>query len=213
MTSVPGLFAAGECAAGLHGANRLGGNSLSDLLVFGQRAGEHAATYARQSKQGEVSENQLEEISTWALAPFERETKNVAENPFQIQADLQEDMQRLVGIVRVEKELSEAIDKIKNFGARAERVGCGGNRGYNPGWHTAMELKHMITVAEAIALAARERKESRGGHFREDFPEKSEAFGKVNICIRKDESGNMEVKQIPKLKIREDLQQIIDEMK
>ena len=122
-------------------------------------------------------------------------------------------MQKLVGIVRVEGELDEAIDKVKAFSERAGRAGCGGNRGYNPGWHTALELKHMITVAEAIARAAKERRESRGGHFREDFPEKSEVFGKVNICIKKNVAGDMEVKQIPKLKIREDLQQIIDEMK
>lgn len=213
MTSIAGLFAAGECAAGLHGANRLGGNSLSDLLVFGKRAGEYAAKYAKESKRGSITESQLEEFSKQALAPFERETNAVDQNPFQIQANLQERMQELVGIVRVENELIQAIDKIKDFGEQAGKASCGGNRGYNPGWHTAMELKHMITVAEAIARAAKERKESRGGHFREDFPNKSEEFGKVNICIRKDGAGNMEVKQIPKLKVREDLQQIIDEMK
>jgi succinate dehydrogenase / fumarate reductase flavoprotein subunit len=213
MTSIPGLFAAGECAAGLHGANRLGGNSLSDLLVFGQRAGEYAAKYAKESTAGKISEEQLEEISTWALAPFQRGLTSGAENPFQVQTDLQEEMQKLVGIVRVESELNEAIDKIKGFSVRAERASCGGNRGYNPGWHTALELKHMVTVAEAIARAAKERRESRGGHFREDFQEKSEAFGRVNICIQKGAAGNMDVKQIPKQKIREDLQQIIDEMK
>lgn len=213
MTSIPGLFAAGECAAGLHGANRLGGNSLSDLLVFGQRAGEYAAKYARESKEGKISENELEELSKNALAPFERDLKSGGENPFQIQSDLQEEMQKLVGIVRVENELNEALEKIKRFSERADRTSCGGNRGYNPGWHTAMELGHMVTIAEAIAKAAKERKESRGGHFREDFPQKSEALGKVNICLRKDEAGNMEVKQIPKQKVREDLQQIIDEMK
>lgn len=213
MTSIAGLFAAGECAAGLHGANRLGGNSLSDLLVFGKRAGEYAAKYAKESKRGSITESQLEEFSKQALAPFDRETNAVDQNPFQIQANLQEKMQELVGIVRVENELIQAIDKIKDFGEQAGKASCGGNRGYNPGWHTAMELKHMITVAEAIARAAKERKESRGGHFREDFPNKSEEFGKVNICIRKDGAGNMEVKQIPKLKVREDLQQIIDEMK
>jgi len=213
MTSIPGLFAAGECAAGLHGANRLGGNSLSDLLVFGQRAGEYAAKYAKESKEGSISEEQVTEISTLALAPFNRGSAPAFENPFQIQSDLQEEMQKLVGIVRVEGELDEAIDKVKAFSERAGRAGCGGNRGYNPGWHTALELKHMITVAEAIARAAKERRESRGGHFREDFPEKSEVFGKVNICIKKNVAGDMEVKQIPKLKIREDLQQIIDEMK
>lgn len=213
MTSIAGLFAAGECAAGLHGANRLGGNSLSDLLVFGQRAGEYAAKYAKESKNGQIDEDQLEELSRWALTPFERELKSGAENPFQIQSDLQEEMQKLVGIVRVESELNEAIDKIKGFSGRADRASCGGNRKYNPGWHTAMELKHMITVAEAIARAAKERKESRGGHFREDFPQKSDVLGKANTCIRKDEGGNMEVRQIPTLKTREDLQQIIDEMK
>ncbi len=213
MTNIAGLFAAGECAAGLHGANRLGGNSLSDLLVFGKRAGEYAAKYAKESKRGSITESQLEEFSKQALAPFDRETNAVDQNPFQIQANLQERMQELVGIVRVENELIQAIDKIKDFGEQAGKASCGGNRGYNPGWHTAMELKHMITVAEAIARAAKERKESRGGHFREDFPNKSEEFGKVNICIRKDGAGNMEVKQIPKLKVREDLQQIIDEMK
>ncbi len=213
MTSIPGLFAAGECAAGLHGANRLGGNSLSDLLVFGQRAGEYAAKYAKESKAGKISEEQLEEVSTWALAPFQRGSTSGAENPFQVQTDLQEEMHKLVGIVRIESELNEAIDKIKGLSVRADRAGCGGNRGYNPGWHTALELKHMITVAEAITRAAKERKESRGGHFREDFQEKSEVFGKVNICIQKDSAGNMEVKQIPKQKVREDLQQIIEEMK
>ncbi|HEU5291640.1 MAG TPA: fumarate reductase/succinate dehydrogenase flavoprotein subunit [Cyclobacteriaceae bacterium] len=211
MTSTPGLFAAGECAAGLHGANRLGGNSLSDLLVFGKRAGEFAAKYAKENQSIKVSEKQVEEISAWALAPFDREAKG--ENPFQIQASLQEMMQNLVGIVRLGNELEEAIKHISAFQEQEKSVACGGNRGYNPGWHTAIELKHMLTVAEAIAKAANERKESRGGHFREDFPEKSEAFGNVNISIRKDENGKMIVKQIPKQKIRDDLQAIINEMK
>ena len=213
MTSIPGLFAAGECAAGLHGANRLGGNSLSDLLVFGQRAGAFAAAYAKESSDATVSEDQIDEAIKWALEPFERGEKAEHENPFQIQSDLQEEMQKLVGIVRIEKELSEALDKIEVFKTRICRVGCGGNRTYNPGWHTAMELKHMITVAEAIARAAKERKESRGGHFREDFPEKSEVFGKVNISIRKTSADKMDVTHLAKAKIREDLQLIIDEMK
>ncbi len=213
MTSVAGLFAAGECAAGLHGANRLGGNSLSDLLVFGQRAGLYAAKFAKESQATKINETQVEELAKWALAPFEREDNAAGENPFQIQAALQEKMQELVGIVRVENELEEAIDKIKVFSDQVKKTGCGGNRGYNPGWHTAMELKHMVTVAEAITRAAKERKESRGGHFREDFPEKSEEYGKVNITIRKDDAGNMEVKKIPKAPVREDLQTIINEMK
>jgi succinate dehydrogenase / fumarate reductase flavoprotein subunit len=213
MTSIEGLFAAGECAAGLHGANRLGGNSLSDLLVFGQRAGEYAAKYAKGCTAGKTSDAQLKEISEWALSPFEKGSSAGSENPFQIQTELQDEMQKLVGIVRTEAELTEAIQKIKAFKARISKAGCSGNRAYNPGWHTAIELKHMITVAEAIAKAALERKESRGGHFREDFQQKSEAFGKVNISIRKSSDGDMEITQIPKLKVRDDLQQIIDEMK
>lgn len=213
MTSVPGLFAAGECAAGLHGANRLGGNSLSDLLVFGKRAGEHAAKFAKENKAATISETQIEAVAKWALAPFDREENATGENPFQLQSQLQEKMQELVGIVRVENELAEAIDKIKVFNEQIKKTSCGGNRGYNPGWHTALELNHMITVAEAIARAAKERKESRGGHFREDYPEKSEEYGKINIAIRKDATGNMEVKKIVKEPLREDLQAIINEMK
>jgi succinate dehydrogenase / fumarate reductase, flavoprotein subunit len=211
MTSVSGLFAAGECAAGLHGANRLGGNSLSDLLVFGKRAGEYAAKYAKEIPSVKIDESRLEQIAKWALAPFERES--TGENPFQIQSHLQEKMQELVGIVRVENELTEAIDIIKKISEQADKTGCGGNRGFNPGWHTALELLHMVTVAEAIARAAKERKESRGGHFREDFPEKSEEYGKINIAIRKNEDGKMEVTKIPKVPLREDLQAIINEMK
>ena len=213
MTTIPGLFAAGECAAGLHGANRLGGNSLSDLLVFGQRAGEYAARYAKETGSAVINEAEVQAISTWAMEPFQRAKTSGHENPFQIQAELQEEMQRLVGIVRVEEELAEAIEKIKAFDQRAQHAGCGGNRGYNPGWHTAMELKHMLTVAEAIARAAKERKESRGGHFREDFQAKSDVFAKVNIRVKKGGDGNMTVEQIAKPSIREDLQQIIDEMK
>jgi succinate dehydrogenase / fumarate reductase, flavoprotein subunit len=213
MTTIPGLFAAGECAAGLHGANRLGGNSLSDLLVFGQRAGEYAAKFVKETSSVKINDVEVQEITTQALAPFQRAQTTGHENPFQIQAELQEEMQKLVGIVRVENELAEAIEKIKGFAQRAQYAGCGGNRGYNPGWHTAMELTHMLTVAEAIARAAKERKESRGGHFREDFQQKSEAFGKINISIKKDDSGNMTVTHISKPRIPEDLQQIIDEMK
>jgi succinate dehydrogenase / fumarate reductase flavoprotein subunit len=211
MTSAAGLFAAGECAAGLHGANRLGGNSLSDLLVFGKRAGEYAARFAKENQSLKPSEKQIEEISRWALAPFEREAKG--ENPFQIQSGLQDMMQSLVGIVRLGNELEEAIQKIDALQEKEKTVACDGNRGYNPGWHTAIELKHMLTVAEAIAKAASERKESRGGHFREDFPDKSEAFGNVNISIRKGDDGKMIVKQIPKQTMRDDLQAIINEMK
>jgi succinate dehydrogenase / fumarate reductase flavoprotein subunit len=211
MTTVPGLFAAGECAAGLHGANRLGGNSLSDLLVFGKRAGEFAAAYAKDNKATSINQNQVSEIINQALAPFERGLNNG--NAFQIQSQLQDFMQDLVGITRTESDLSKAVGKIAEMKTRIKEVGCDGNRNFNPGWHTALELSHMITVAEAIARAALERKESRGGHFREDFPEKSNEFGNVNISIIKSGPDTMEVKQKAKLSMRPDLQQIIEEMK
>jgi succinate dehydrogenase / fumarate reductase flavoprotein subunit len=210
MSTVPGLFAAGECAAGLHGANRLGGNSLSDLLVFGKLAGEHAAKFARANKDVAIDESQLKDIEQWALSPFDR-TDSV--NPYHVQSQLQDMMQELVGIVRIETELTEALAKLQNLKVMAEKAGCNGNRGYNPGWHTAIELKHMLTIAEAITLAAIERKESRGGHFRDDYPNKSDEFGKINISIKMSTNGKMEIKQLPKAKMRDDLQQIIDEMK
>ncbi len=213
MTSVPGLFAAGECAAGLHGANRLGGNSLSDLLVFGKLAGEHAAGYARRAPATVIDSSQVEKIMEEALLPFERDLQKDKENPFQIQTNLQEMMQELVGIVRNENELAEAIVKIDELKKQAALAACGGNRGFNPGWHTAMELTHMLTVAEAIARSAKERKESRGGHFREDFQEKSDEFSKINTCLKKGDDGYMQIQFLPKVKMREDLQQIIDEMK
>jgi succinate dehydrogenase / fumarate reductase flavoprotein subunit len=212
MTSIQGLFAAGECAAGLHGANRLGGNSLSDLLVFGKRAGEHAASYGKSNAPVNINEKQIEEIASWALLPFERADAK-KKNPFQIQATLQDMMQDLVGIARTAKELSEAVEQIRLLQKEAETVGCDGNRGYNPGWHTAMELKHMLTIAEAIAVSAMERKESRGGHFREDFPEKSESFGKINHCLKKQENGIMKINAIPVAKLRGDLQEIVEENK
>jgi succinate dehydrogenase / fumarate reductase, flavoprotein subunit len=212
MTTIPGLFAAGEVAAGLHGANRLGGNSLSDLLVFGKRAGEHAAKYAKEQRPAAPARTDVERVLAAALAPFEREKQAGKENPYEIQSDLQDMMQELVGIARVGSELDEAIVKIEELKKRAANVGCGGARAYNPGWHTAIELKHMLSVAEAIARAAAERKESRGGHFREDFPAKSEALGNVNIHVV-DREGRMEIRHVEKQKMRPDLQQIIEEMK
>jgi len=211
MTRVPGLFAAGECAAGLHGANRLGGNSLSDLLVFGKRAGEYAARYAKDIMASALDEGQIEAFAATALAPFERQAGG--SNPFDMQSRLQDMMQDLVGIARTGKEVEEAVGRIQGLQQEAGQVSSGGNRGYNPGWHTAMELTHMLTVAEAIARAAHQRKESRGGHYREDFPEKNPDLGAVNISITKNGQGLMEVQLIPKQKLREDLQQIVDEMK
>jgi succinate dehydrogenase / fumarate reductase flavoprotein subunit len=155
----------------------------------------------------------IDEIAKWAVSPFERGTNKKGENPFQLQSGLQEMMQDLVGIARTAKELEEAIKRITEFQEQAKNVGCDGNRGYNPGWHTAIELHHMLTIAEAIARAANERKESRGGHFREDFTEKSNEFAQFNFNIRRDDSGRMMIGKIEKTKLRDDLQQIIDEMK
>ncbi len=211
MTAVSGLYAAGECASGLHGANRLGGNSLSDLLVFGQRAGLHAAEYAKESAQPKISEAEVQALAQWAEKPFARYDKGNAENPFQIQSDLQEKMQDLVGIVRSEKGLNEALSAIDELKARSENAGCNGNREYNPGWHTAIELKHMLTIAEAIARAAVIRKESRGGHYRSDYTEKSEKFGELNSAVWKDGDGTMKMDQQTKMPVREDLQEIINE--
>lgn len=211
MTTVPGLFAAGECAAGLHGANRLGGNSLSDLLVFGKRAGQYAALYAKDNQTTPVDAAQVARFAEEALAPFGRTPRKA--NSFEIQSKLQEMMQDLVGIVRNGPELDQALDNIQSLKKQAAETACDGNRGYNPGWHTAIELAHMLTVAEAITRAASLRKESRGGHFREDYPEKTETLAQVNTSVVKNGSGAMEVKSVRKIAMRQDLQDIIDEMK
>jgi succinate dehydrogenase / fumarate reductase flavoprotein subunit len=210
MTSVPGLFAAGECAAGLHGANRLGGNSLSDLLVFGKRAGEYAAKFAREKADASIDTAAAERAAQRAVAPFDQ-TSDV--NPYDLQATLQETMQSLAGIVRTGTDLKEAVSRVRELKAKALKVACTGNRAYNPGWHLAMELKHMLTVAEAIALAASAREESRGGHFREDFPAKSDAWGNVNIVIRKEGEASMVLSKVDKVPLRQDLAEIIEQMK
>src|SRR5204862_4754283 len=180
MSSVPGLFAAGECAAGINGANRLGGNSLSDLLVFGKRAGEFAAGFAKENSLGNIDPpqaEQIESVAREALSPFDRRS---SESPYQVQKDLQDTMQDLVGIVRDESEMREALGKIDGFTKRAENAVVSGNREYNPGWHTALDLKNLLTVSEAITRAALERKESRGAQLRDDYPDKDEQFDKVN---------------------------------
>src|SRR5208283_1639836 len=179
MSNVPGLFAAGEAAAGLHGANRLGGNSLSDLIVFGKRAGEFAAKFAKEHGTGQINDSQIEEAARRALEPFDRGVKSggSAEGPYQVQHDLQEMMQSLVGIVRREEEMVRALDGIEKLSGRANHVAVYGHREYNPGWNTALDLKNLLTVSEAITRSAIERKESRGGHFRDDFPNKDVGFG------------------------------------
>src|ERR1700691_2734919 len=209
MSSVPGLFAAGECAAGLHGANRLGGNSLSDLLVFGKRAGEYAARFAKDNRAGAVDTAQVDEGARQSLEAFERQ----GESPYQVQYDLQDLMQDLVGIVRREDELERALEGIAKLKQRAGKVGIGGNREYNPGWHTALDLKHLLTVSEAIALAAIERKESRGAHFRDDYPEKDPAYGTFNFVIYKGPDGAMKIERDPLPPMTEEQKQIIEEMK
>jgi succinate dehydrogenase / fumarate reductase flavoprotein subunit len=213
MTDVPGLFAAGECAAGLHGANRLGGNSLSDLLVFGKRAGEHAAKYAKEYDFGKVHEDQIEKEVIAVEKPFENAEKANSENPFQIQADLQEMMQDLVGIIRSEKGMEQALSNISKLWERANRAGSTGHKEFNPGWHTAIELKHMLTVAQAITNCAMKRKESRGGHYREDFTEKLDEDGQLNMSVRKNEDGEMEVDDVPKKSVPDGLNEIIEEFK
>jgi succinate dehydrogenase / fumarate reductase flavoprotein subunit len=212
MSTLPGLFAAGEAAAGLHGANRLGGNSLSDLLVFGKRAGEHAATFAKQHAVGRLDERQVEQATARALAPFDRGA--AGENPYAIQHDLQDMMQDLVGIVRRESEMREALDRLKVLRERAERAGIGGHREYNTGWHTAVDLNNLLIVSEAIATAAIERRESRGAQFRDDYPEKSEEFSTFNIVLQRDaDSGAMKLSRAPIPAIAPELAQVIEENK
>jgi len=210
MSDVPGLFAAGECGAGLHGANRLGGNSLSDLLVFGKRAGEYAACFAKEHPAVSVNPDEVEAAARQALAPFERES---GEGPFQVQHDLQDMMQNWVGIVRREEELAKALTQIPVLWERWRKVSVGGNREYNPGWHTALDLRNLLTVSEAITRAAIERKESRGAHFRDDYPAKDESFAKVHMTIRKGPDGEMRVGREAAPEIPAELQQIIEEMK
>ena len=212
MSTVPGLFAAGECAAGLHGANRLGGNSLSDLLVFGQRAGRYAAEYAREQTMTKPAPYQVEAVAREALAPFDR-TADDAEGPYQVQFDLQDMMQAQVGIVRTQEEMQKAIDGFEALYARAAGVGVQGNREYNAGWHTALDLRNLLTVSEAVARSAILRKESRGAHFREDHLEKDPEQGRLNTVIRRGEGGEMQVTQEPIPEIRPDLQQIIEDNK
>jgi succinate dehydrogenase / fumarate reductase flavoprotein subunit len=211
MSSVPGLFAAGEGGAGLHGANRLGGNSLSDLLVFGMRAGKYAAEFAARQSSARIDTNQADEIIRIALEPFNRQ--GGAEGPYQVEHDLQTMMQELVGIVRRDDEIRRAIDALKTLRERAGSVSVTGNREYNPGWHTALDLQNLITVSEIVARAALERKESRGGHFRDDFPNKDPNYGKFNIVIRRGSGGEMQVTREPLPDMREDLKKIIEENK
>ena len=210
MSDVPGLFAAGECAAGLHGANRLGGNSLSDLLVFGQRAGDFAARIAKENSFGKINTQELANAEKSALRAFESDG---SENPYAVQHKLQDTMQDLVGIVRQEPEMLQALERIGELKIASDAVSVDGNREYNSGWHTALDLHNLLTVSEIVTRAALERKESRGAHFRDDFPAKDDQAGKFNIVARKGLDGEVQLTREPIPTMREDLQQIVEEMK
>jgi succinate dehydrogenase / fumarate reductase flavoprotein subunit len=212
MSTVAGLFAAGECAAGLHGANRLGGNSLSDLLVFGKRAGKFAAAFAKEHGSGAINTDQVDSIARWALEPFDRGARSSdAQGPYQVQHELQEKMQGLVGIVRNEAEMQKGLEELAKLQKRAREVAVHGNREYNSGWHTALDLPNLLTVSEAITRCALERRESRGGHFREDYPNKDKAFGEFNIIVRRGPGGEMKVLRENLPPMPAELKQIIEE--
>ena len=215
MSTVPGLFAAGECAAGLHGANRLGGNSLSDLLVFGKRAGASAAQFSKDHGAASIDTGVVEAAVRQALLPFERKADARApeEGPYKVQEDLQKMMQRLVGIVRIEAEMQQSLDGIADLWKRARKVSVAGNREYNSGWHTALDLPNLLTVAEAITQSALRRKESRGAHFREDHSTKDAALGKMNLVVSKRPDGSMNIEQRNVAPMPDELQQIIEKMK
>ena len=210
-STIPGLFAAGECASGINGANRLGGNSLSDLIVFGKRAGEYAAAFARKNGQAQVDDGAVERGVRASLEPFERGA--AGENPYKVQADLQETMQALVGIVRQESEMLEAVNQIQRFKERAARVGVVGHREYHAGWHTCLDLRNLLTVAECIARSAIERKESRGGHFREDYPNKADQFSTFNIVSKQGSGGRVEISHVPIPPMPDYLKAVIEEQK
>jgi succinate dehydrogenase / fumarate reductase, flavoprotein subunit len=206
QSSLPGLFAAGEAAAGLHGANRLGGNSLSDLLVFGRRAGRAAAEHAGQSGPVAIDAQQVEAAGRELLAPFERDA---GESPYDVHRDLQETMQNYVGIFRNEADLRKGLSELQTLNERAARARVEGSRLFNPGWHLAQDLKSMLTVSEAVALSALERKESRGAHSRIDYPKYDEAWGTQNNIVVRD-GDRMELRQRPIPEPPADLKAIVD---
>ncbi|WP_340537413.1 fumarate reductase/succinate dehydrogenase flavoprotein subunit [Nocardioides sp. GXZ039] len=187
-SQVTGLYAVGECSGGMHGSNRLGGNSLGDLLVFGKRAGEFASAYAASlgTRRPAVAEADVAVAQASALLPFEIEG---GENPYTIQSELQQSMNDLVGIIRTAGELAEAVVEIEAFRLRAELVSVEGNRQYNPGWHLALDLRNMLLVSESVAKAALAREESRGGHTRDDFPGPDAVWGTKNLVVRLNDAG------------------------
>ena len=203
--TIPGLFAAGEVAAGMHGANRLGGNSLSDLLVFGRRAGAGAAAYASRTNARAIDDAQVESAARSMLAPFEAEG---GENPYALHAELQETMQGLVGIIRTEAELNEAVGALDRLEERLDRVTVEGNRQFNPGWHLALDLRSMLTISRAVTRSALLRTESRGGHTREDFPKSDPEWGKKNVVTRK-RGAKLELATEPLPQLPEELRELV----
>jgi succinate dehydrogenase / fumarate reductase flavoprotein subunit len=206
---VKGLFAAGECAAGMHGSNRLGGNSLSDLLVFGRIAGLHAAKYAKATGAKSVDDGQLEESAREALAPFNREE---GANPFAIHEDLMNQMQRHVGIMRNEEDLTLGLQQLERLKEANSRAKIDGPRHFNAGWHETIDIRNMLVVSEAMARAARFRKESRGGHAREDFSEMDkDHWAKVNVVVKRAASGEMQVDEVPLPPVPAEIKAILEE--
>ena len=209
QTTLPGLFAAGEAAAGLHGANRLGGNSLSDLLVFGRRAGVAAAEHAKQVQNTPVNSTQIESAARDLLVPFERPT---GENPYTIHRELQDVMQSLVGIYRTREDLIRALGELEKLKERNSRVSVEGSRMFNPGWHLAQDLTSMLTVSEAVAQSALAREESRGAHSRIDHPSLSPTWGTKNNVITRDGAA-MKLRQSPVPELPSDLKQLVADEK
>jgi succinate dehydrogenase / fumarate reductase flavoprotein subunit len=211
MSRVPGLFAAGEVAGGLHGANRLGGNSLSDLLVFGRRAGLGAANYARENAAvPPVSEPEIERVIKEMYEPFDRPS---SENAFTVTYDLQTTMEANVGIARVESELQQALSDLEALKGRAKKVSVVGDCRFNPGWHQVLDLNNLLICAEALAKAAAMRKESRGGHMRIDFPETSPEEGKWNNILRRGDEGQMVLEKVPLPILPDDLKALVEDKK
>ena len=207
-SSVPGLFAAGEVAGGMHGANRLGGNSLSDLLVFGARAGYHAAAHATSAVVApQVPGDQLDALANDALQPFD---DRGTENPYTIQQDLQDCMNALVGIIRTEGELLKALEQLTVLEERAGRVRVEGHRHYNPGWHLALDLRSLVSVSVCVTRAALERRESRGAHTRDDYPESDENYGRLRVVVR-GSVGDLSVTTEPLPDFPADVRQLLEE--
>jgi succinate dehydrogenase / fumarate reductase flavoprotein subunit len=208
QTRIKGLFAAGECAAGMHGSNRLGGNSLSDLLVFGRIAGEHASNYVKDAPATKPPEAAIDAAMKEALAPFDRES---GENPFLLHEQLKDDMQTHVGIIRTEEDLQKGLAALEKLRERIAKIKVDGNRHFNAGWHESFDMRNMFVCAEAMCRSALLRKESRGGHARDDHPEMDKThYAKVNMVAR-DKGGAMELEEAPLPDVPDDIKKILDE--